>query len=736
MHVEIHVTSGPAKGKQFIFDKPDCFLFGRAADAHISLPNDQYVSRQHFLLEISPPECKLTDLNSKNGVFVNGIRYGGRKPPKTGIKQAPNGIKEVLLKNGDEIAVGETHIKIFIQTDVNLLSKEEETRTDRTDLGLQKQIICCSLCGKDVTDEADLLAQTGRSEYVCTSCREKVPREELKKILKDALANEKARSVRKTSPGLPSIEGYHIEGEIRHGGIGTIYKAKEIKTGQFVAIKTLLSQGTNDPYKVDIFQRELNIVHQLRHKHIVRFFEYGEAEGTFYFVFEFVDGMDLAKFIHSKGGRVSVNEAAPILLGTLDGLTYAHHAKIIAQDTEGKRRIFKGIVHRNLKPQNILLAREKDLWIPKITDFGLSKSFESAGLTNITTSGDVLGTPIYWSREQITHYRYLSPATDVFSIAAVFYEMLTGSWVREGFRELFNKCKQHGELPTISDYINVIAANPPIPIRKRNPNIPEPLANVIDRALREEEVPHENINLQDVLGKLRYPDAGAFRNALLEVFKELGVPLVSEDIWEVYDDEREEDAVEGAPASAILYSIIQPAASEEVALLILDLVESTQYMLRKGDTDFRTLIGDILRRARAHSSSSDLIFLKSTGDGFLSIFNSVSAAFSLALIFLETPVHPDVHIRMALHWGSVKTGPDGDILGNEVRKVLRIEKLKMQDQLGLEVYEEILPEIDRILATKQAIKQLNDSDKGKFRPVGKFRLDGLDDACEIWVSPK
>ena len=69
-----------------------------------------------FLLEISPPECKLTDLNSKNGVFVNGIRYGGKKTPPPGIQQAPNGVKEVQLKDGDEIMVGDTRIQIIIHS--------------------------------------------------------------------------------------------------------------------------------------------------------------------------------------------------------------------------------------------------------------------------------------------------------------------------------------------------------------------------------------------------------------------------------------------------------------------------------------------------------------------------------------------------------------------------------------------------------------------------------------------
>jgi class 3 adenylate cyclase len=116
MCVEIHVTAGPAKGKSFLFEKPGRLLFGRADDAHILIPNDRYISRHHFELEIHPPTCILRDLNSTNGVFVNGIHYGGRIPLHAGIEQAPRDIKEIPLHDGDEIAVRETRIKVSIRS--------------------------------------------------------------------------------------------------------------------------------------------------------------------------------------------------------------------------------------------------------------------------------------------------------------------------------------------------------------------------------------------------------------------------------------------------------------------------------------------------------------------------------------------------------------------------------------------------------------------------------------------
>lgn len=731
MQVEVYVTAGPAKGKHFTFNKPDSFLFGRSADAHISLPQDQYVSRQHFILEISPPKCKLTDLNSKNGVIVNGIRYGGRTHPTNGIQQAPEGVKDVHLKNGDEIVVGDTHIKILIR-------KKPARKKTATESHPALQPVLCSVCGKDMTQESGNQKGAIQKKTVCASCRKQHENAALQKILKEGSRAEAPHQSARHAPSAPfSVQGYHVEQELKHRTPGTIYKAQKLDTGQHVAIKVLLPYGSIDQNALQAFHRELAIIRQLKHPNIVRFIEHGEHEGTFYFIFEFIEGINIASFLHSKGGRVSIDEAAPIWLGVLDGLAYAHRAKIVLQNAEGQRKTARGIVHRNLKPRNILLVQEENSWIPKITDFGLAKSFESAGFTDITVPGDVLGTPLYWPREQITHYKYLNPATDVFSVAAIFYEMVTGSWVRDGFKELFKNCKQLGRLPSISDYMNLFANHPPVPLRRRNPEIPEPVAQVLDRALREQEVPYDVTQMHTMLETLRYHDAAVFRDALVQALKEIGVTGAVTNVWKRSAQKPEAEHKESTSTDAIMYSIIKPAARREMALFLLDFVESTQYILDKGDTDFSTLIGATLRRVRKHASSSELIFLKSTGDGFLAVYPAVSSALSLALTFLEKPVHPDVHIRMALHWGTVNTGPDGDVLGSEVRRVFRIEKISLQDQVKSAAAGKSFPADNRILATRPVLEHLDPSARARFQFAGEFQIDQLREACcELWVLSK
>ena len=122
MHIEIHVTAGPAEGQHFVFTKPTWFLIGREADAQISLPDDPYISRRHCLLKLFPSECLLKDLNSTNGVIVNGVQHGGKNPQDIEEKQAYPEMTEVYLNNEDEIVIGDTRIRILI----NFLSKSAQ----------------------------------------------------------------------------------------------------------------------------------------------------------------------------------------------------------------------------------------------------------------------------------------------------------------------------------------------------------------------------------------------------------------------------------------------------------------------------------------------------------------------------------------------------------------------------------------------------------------------------------
>lgn len=238
---------------------------------------------------------------------------------------------------------------------------------------------------------------------------------------------------------------------------------------------------------------------------------------------EFVDGTDLHALAAAQGGRLSLSTAAPIFLDVLDGLAYAHRAHVDVATRDGRRLAATGIVHRDLKPTNILVYRAGERWRAKIADFGLAKAFGTAGMSGMTSAGTAHGTPAYWPREQLLYFRYLNPPSDVFSAAAVFYQVLTGEFIRNGVRELLERCRLQARSPTIPDFVKLITEEHIVPIRARDASLPAHVSAVIDRALTEPPLTGNEPALRETLAAARYPDGGAFREALADALARDGV---------------------------------------------------------------------------------------------------------------------------------------------------------------------------------------------------------------------
>ncbi len=191
------------------------------------------------------------------------------------------------------------------------------------------------------------------------------------------------------------------------GGMGAVYKARQPGLDRLVALKILPPDIGNDPAFAERFTREARALARLNHPHIVGVYDFGQNDGLYYFVMEFVDGVNLRQAIHS--GSLQTKDALAIVPQICDALQFAHD---------------EGIVHRDIKPENILIDKKGRV---KIADFGLAKLLgHEQAADNLTATHQVMGTIRYMAPEQMEGSRAVDHRADIYSLGVVFYEMLTG----------------------------------------------------------------------------------------------------------------------------------------------------------------------------------------------------------------------------------------------------------------------------------------------------------------------
>lgn len=417
--VKLKVVAGPMMGEAFVFEEHDTFLFGRAPECHISLPDDSYISRHHFMLEINPPVVFLRDLGSLNGTGVNGILYGGPGHKKG---STPEGKDEVRLKDGDQIYAGKTVFSLAIELPP-----------------LPEGWVRCRACGQDLQDAT---CDGTREDYLCEPCRRKGT---------PGGGHEPATVA--VGPMPWGIAGYEIERELGRGAMGSVHLARRKADDTRVAVKVLFARVAMSEQARQLFMREMEVLRGLRHPNIVTFIDGTSSCNAFHLVMEYCN-LGSVDDLLGEHGVLPFDMATSILQQALTGLAYAHS---------------KSFVHRDLKPGNILLRGNRDAWQAKLSDFGLAKSFDKAGCSGMTATGSYGGTLHYMPREQITNYKYVRPVSDVWSLAATYYRMLTG----ESPREI-----QPGQDP-----VSVVLRAETVPIRVRMPALPPSVAGVVDCAL-------------------------------------------------------------------------------------------------------------------------------------------------------------------------------------------------------------------------------------------------------------
>jgi serine/threonine protein kinase len=216
---------------------------------------------------------------------------------------------------------------------------------------------------------------------------------------------------------------YEVLSQVGNGGMGIVYKARDLETGEIVALKILKPDTASDSKMQENLKREVCLARKVTHKNVCRIHEFNRANGAVCISMEFVEGESLQSRLRQVG-RLPLNDARRIMLQICAGLREAH---------------LQGIVHRDLKPANIMLDRSGRV---KIMDFGIARSFQG----NNQTTGTMIGTPAYMAPEQL-ELKPIAARTDVYALGLLLYEMVTGVSVFVGDTPVSIALKQLRELP-------------------------------------------------------------------------------------------------------------------------------------------------------------------------------------------------------------------------------------------------------------------------------------------------
>ncbi|GEM_PF-6508680 len=256
-------------------------------------------------------------------------------------------------------------------------------------------LVVCPACGKSVETEGGLLtcSACGASLASVTPTRAPAAPAPPEEIL---AANE-------------VIGGYQIERMLGRGGMGAVYLATQASLGRQVALKVLAPRYAQDPAFILRFSRESSVLAALNHPNIIHIIDRGVDRERYFFVMEFVDGMNLRQALHK--GRLGPEEAVRIALPFCEALEYAHA---------------KGVVHRDLKPENLMLTKDGRV---KIADFGLARIAEGSAVSSpaLTMTQTVMGTPDYMAPESRRSAKEADHRADIYALGVMLYEMLTGN---------------------------------------------------------------------------------------------------------------------------------------------------------------------------------------------------------------------------------------------------------------------------------------------------------------------
>jgi tetratricopeptide (TPR) repeat protein/predicted Ser/Thr protein kinase len=273
--------------------------------------------------------------------------------------------------------------------------------------------------------------------------------------------------------GLEIGRRYRVQHLLGEGGMGAVYRVHDAELDRDVAMKLIRSDIAERPAALERFKREIQLSSKVTHKNVLRVYDLGEADGIRFLTMQFVEGEDLSIILRRRE-RLPVRRLVVLFRQILEGLRAAHE---------------QGVIHRDLKPQNIMVDAADNLYV---TDFGLAKSLEQAG---VTQTGAVVGTPYYMSPEQVKGTP-VDHRSDIYSAGVILYEMATGTLPFTG--------------STPYEVMAHRVQRPPTPAGELNPELPSYLRKILERCMAVD----PTVRYQTVEEVLRDLEAGRFRRTL------------------------------------------------------------------------------------------------------------------------------------------------------------------------------------------------------------------------------
>lgn len=247
---------------------------------------------------------------------------------------------------------------------------------------------------------------------------------------------------------------YRIESIVGQGGMGAVFAARNVLTGKRVAIKWLLPEHAASTSR-DRLLREAQIAASIDHPNVVDIYDVGEHQGGLFLVMEYLRGRALSDVLAERG-RLDPEELIALLVPAMKGVHAAHQA---------------GVVHRDLKPENIILTQFDGHVVPKVVDFGVSKTVGTSGIphSSLTRTGALVGTPHFMALEQVDGTNQIDGRTDVYAFGVLLYRSLTGHFPFDG--------------SSLGEVILKIGTKDPVPMRMLRSDLPAELDTVVLRAL-------------------------------------------------------------------------------------------------------------------------------------------------------------------------------------------------------------------------------------------------------------